>query len=136
MKTVLGLALTVVTFGVLCVGALAQASEGKPAAPPASATQAVQGSVTVPGGDVFRGYYPERALQYAREGLVQLRCEVKASGALVNCVVLSENPTGWGFGEQSVKMAQQEFRVRLQPMSGKLTSGSTITFPIRWVLGD
>lgn len=86
----------------------------------------------IPDGRAFARYYPDRALERQRGGRVTLRCSVNASGALVNCVVVSEDPQGWDFGEQSVKMAQREFRVRPQTADGKPTDGGTITFPIRW----
>jgi periplasmic protein TonB len=86
----------------------------------------------IPDGRAFARYYPDRALERGRGGRVTLRCTVNSAGALVNCVVVSEDPQGWDFGEQSVKMAQREFRVRPRTENGAPTDGGVITFPIRW----
>jgi protein TonB len=47
-------------------------------------------------------YYPERALRREIEGRVVLDCGVSVRGVL-NCVVVSETPANWGFGEPAMR---------------------------------
>lgn len=49
-------------------------------------------------------YYPARARERGIEGSATLNCAVDTGGAL-HCTVVSETPTGWGFGEAAVRMA-------------------------------
>jgi periplasmic protein TonB len=50
-------------------------------------------------------YYPDRALGRNIEGEAVLNCLVATSG-LLNCDVVSETPTGWGFGEAAQRIAR------------------------------
>ncbi|WP_083197125.1 energy transducer TonB [Candidatus Viadribacter manganicus] len=50
-------------------------------------------------------YYPRRALARDISGLVVLDCLVDTNGAL-NCAVVAETPTNWGFGEAALRIAQ------------------------------
>ncbi len=50
-------------------------------------------------------YYPRRALARDISGQVLLDCLVDTNGAL-NCAVISETPTNWGFGEAALRIAQ------------------------------
>jgi len=86
----------------------------------------------LPDGSKFAIYYPRRALERGIQGRVQLTCSVNAQHRLASCVVLQEDPAGWGFGDASMRMAQREFRVNPQTVDGQPTDGGTITFPIRW----
>lgn len=49
-------------------------------------------------------YYPARALAREIPGQVFLDCLVTATGTL-NCSVVSETPTGWGFGAAALRIA-------------------------------
>jgi protein TonB len=88
----------------------------------------------IPDGRAFDRFYPSRAREREEEGRVVLRCSVNASGALVDCQVVSETPANWGFGDASLRIAR-EFRVRPQMADGSATDGGSITFPIRWQMG-
>jgi protein TonB len=50
-------------------------------------------------------YYPRRAIAMEREGQVVLDCLVRTTGAL-QCQVISETPSGWGFGDAALAMAR------------------------------
>lgn len=100
----------------------------RPPAPPQITAAAFD---RLPDGRAFARFYPERALERTRGGRVTVRCNVNASGALVNCVVVNEDPEGWGFGEASLRITR-EFRVKPQTADGTPTDGGQITFPIRW----
>lgn len=49
-------------------------------------------------------YYPRRAMRMNMEALVTLNCRVSVEG-LLNCVVASETPPDWGFGEAALRIA-------------------------------
>lgn len=49
-------------------------------------------------------YYPARALAREITGQVLLDCIVDVNGVL-NCRVMSETPTGWGFGAAALRIA-------------------------------
>jgi protein TonB len=106
-----------------------------PPAPPAPPRVTAADFGRIPDGRAFARYYPSRALERERGGTVRLRCGVNASGRLVNCVIVSEDPTGWGFGDASIRLAEREFQVNPRTVNGEPSDGGVITFPIRWQLG-
>src|SRR5262245_32462995 len=55
-------------------------------------------------------YYPPAALEQGIAGSATVDCGVRDDGTL-DCVVVEETPTGWGFGE-AVLAISQHFRVR------------------------
>lgn len=50
-------------------------------------------------------YYPRRAIDRNIEGDALLDCLVTTAGTL-QCSVVSETPTGWGFGEAALRIAR------------------------------
>jgi protein TonB len=50
-------------------------------------------------------YYPRRAMARDISGQVLLDCLVDTNGAL-NCSVISETPTNWGFGQAALRIAE------------------------------
>jgi protein TonB len=105
-----------------------------PPAPPAPPQITAADFIKRPDGAAYARFYPSRAMEREKTGSVQLRCQVLASGRLTNCAILDEEPSGWGFGEASVRIAR-EFQVRPQTEDGRATDGGSITFRIRWNLG-
>ena len=49
-------------------------------------------------------YYPPRAIERNIEGDVVLNCAVRVSG-LLDCEVVSESPSGWGFSQAALRIA-------------------------------
>lgn len=127
----------VVIAAILAVGALnpAVAQQTEPTAATAARTSADLSSADfaqLPNGYAFYRHYPRLALSHDISGRVVLRCAVNDAGLLVDCTVISEDPTGWGFGEATLRLAQ-EFRVRPQRQDGAKTAGGTMTVPVRWM---
>lgn len=60
-------------------------------------------------------------------GVAAIRCVLAEQGALTDCKVLSESPTGIGIGEQALKMAAQ-----LKLPAGE--PGRVVTIPLRFML--
>jgi protein TonB len=66
-------------------------------------------------------YYPPRALARDITGSVLLDCLVDTNGAL-NCNVMSETPTGWGFGEAARRIAR-DYRMVPATRDGQAIEG-------------
>jgi TonB family protein len=49
--------------------------------------------------------YPERARAERVEGTATLSCEFGMDGDYKDCVVVAEEPPGWGFGATAVQLA-------------------------------
>ncbi|CAN5316194.1 hypothetical protein BH10PSE2_BH10PSE2_30120 [soil metagenome] len=79
------------------------------------------------------GEYPQLAQDRGVEsGAVQLECEGLASGQLGACEILSETPTGAGFGEAALAGTRQ---ARLQPRSvDGYQTDFTVRFTVRFLL--
>lgn len=103
--------------------------------PPAPPTPAVLTGVTwleQPDARDYVRYYPSRAMEREQEGRVTLDCLVSADGRIA-CTVTSEDPTGWGFGEASLRVARH-FRLAPTTSDGRPTSGGRIRRTIVWRL--
>jgi hypothetical protein len=82
----------------------------------------------------FQGAFPEAA---AKAGVLKARaamtCKVGADGGLTGCVSVFEEPTGYGFGEQTLPLAPL-FKVKLWGDDGRPVVGGTVRAPIRYDL--
>ena len=67
----------------------------------------------------------------AQRANVRMQCRVTASGTLENCVVLSENPPGYGFGRAALRMSGQ-FQMRPKTRDGKSVAGATVIVPMQF----
>jgi protein TonB len=104
--------------------------------PPAPPTPAVlTGMVWLqrPSSQDFNRYYPSRAMEREQEGRVVLDCLVSADGRIA-CTVISEDPTGWGFGDAAIRISRN-FRAAAQTADGRPTSGGRTRVPITFRLG-
>jgi TonB family protein len=59
-------------------------------------------------------YWPERAVREGKGGGAVLDCLVKENGRLAKCKAVGEKPTGWGFEEAALIMAQRG-RISIAP---------------------
>lgn len=103
-----------------------------PPAPPSPVLTGMQW-LQRPSSQDFNRYYPSRAMEREQEGRVILDCLVSADGRIA-CSVISENPTGWGFGEAAVRISRN-FRAAAQTSDGRPTSGGRTRVPITFQLG-
>src|SRR5262245_9193093 len=103
--------------------------------PPAPPSPVLTGMVWLqrPSGQDFNRYYPPRAMEREQEGRVVLDCLVDAGGR-ISCSVISEDPTGWGFGDAAVRISRN-FRAAAQTSDGRPTSGGRTRVPITFRLG-
>ena len=64
----------------------------------------------IPSAEELSRHFPERAMAEGVEGHATLRCMSGNDSVLSNCVVLYEEPTGYGFGEAAIAVATQSMR--------------------------
>jgi protein TonB len=77
--------------------------------------------------------YPERAQRMAVEGDASVRCMVTTEGLLTLCVIVSERPIGFGFGEATLRAARN---LRMKPaMRDGVPVEGVVTIPMGWRLG-
>lgn len=123
---------------------LQQQSQINPTAPPTMTTEIVMPQAPIapgpvyidatftqrPSGSDFERYFPRRAIERGISGRVVLDCRVAENGRIA-CAVESEAPVGWGFGDASLRAAQ-EFRVAPAAADGHPTSGGRLRVPMTW----
>lgn len=83
------------------------------------------------GNDVMR-YYPQRAQEREQQGRVQMLCQIQEGGS-ITCLVDSEDPAGWGFGEAALRVARH-YRAAPTTDTGESTAGKTTRVVIRFRL--
>lgn len=60
-------------------------------------------------------FYPPDALNEEVEGSATIECVVQPDGRLATCVVVSEDPKGYGFGRATVRLFEATFNVNQHP---------------------
>lgn len=75
---------------------------------------------------------PARAAELGQDGRAVMRCDVTKAGTLRNCAVLSEEPTGYGFGGALLALAPA-YRMKPATLNGQPVD-SWIDIPVRWKL--
>jgi periplasmic protein TonB len=79
-------------------------------------------------------YYPERAAKAHVSGVARLDCQVASTGDLSGCKVVSESPTGFGFGQAALKMIA-DGKFKLHPRA-ELKRGGRTLFPVTFRPSD
>jgi len=85
-----------------------------------------------PSPDDISRYYPDRAQRQNVDGTVRVQCRLSSDGVLGDCIVLSETPTGYGFGEAALNVAAR-FQMRPGTRDGRPVS-SQVIIPISFSL--
>jgi TonB family protein len=137
------------TVGVLaCVTVLAAAAaamaapmsgEFEPSDEHQTRNLPVEGVITKPdwvkkpdAADVSR-FYPPFSTMLGLSGQVRLGCTVQSTGVLKDCSVLSETPTGFGFGAAALGMAPL-FQMKPQTVDGAPVGGAHVRIPINFLV--
>jgi TonB family protein len=76
-------------------------------------------------------YYPDHALRACAGGRAKIHCTVTADGNLTACSVVSETPTGWGFGDATLSITRV-WKVRPRA-DGASLAGQAFERTVAWV---
>jgi TonB family protein len=85
-----------------------------------------------PSGDDMANFYLPLAQMFWLSGRAMIDCTVTAQGALSDCSVGGETPTGVGFGQAALGVSSL-FRMKPQTLDGAPVGGAKIRVPIRFV---
>jgi len=86
-----------------------------------------------PSGSDFARLFPSQAARQQIEGLATIRCRVTTEGAMGDCKVVAEEPSGQHFGDAALRLANL-FRVNLTKGAGLVAAGKDLTIPIKFAL--
>jgi len=87
-----------------------------------------------PDANTLTDYYPPRAIENEVEGSATVQCTVLDTAGRVHCILISETPKGYGFGQQTVKMVEEKGRV--DTTAGNIKAGSVLqATTVKWQLG-
>lgn len=73
--------------------------------------------------------YPEAAMKAGQGGRASIRCTVTSDGRLDACVVVSETPTGLGFGEAALALAAN-WRMKPRDEDGVAVAGKLVRLSV------
>jgi TonB family protein len=107
------------------------ASRAEPAKPPPAAP--AHAAAAAPESDAVLIFYPAAARAAGTEGKATIRCSRDEHLALVNCSLVSETPTGQGFGAAALAMAAQSKsnpKVDIPEMKTEASADVTIQFAL------
>lgn len=120
----------------LAIGLVAVAVQAPSVAEPSALPEPFQ--ITAPpwrnratGEDVAR-VYPPRAREQRVDARVTMECRVVADGRMSACVVLDEEPAGYGFWGAALKLAPK-FRLHSTLPDGTRVEGGMIKIPLRFM---
>lgn len=86
-----------------------------------------------PTGEDLARFYPKAAANLGLGGSATISCAVTELGALDECSVAAEQPTGAGFGEAAIALSST-FKMRPQTRDGVPVRGGTVRIPIRFMM--
>jgi TonB family protein len=89
---------------------------------------------TGPTGEALIRYYPLKAQRSHQEGSSTIRCSVTAQGGVTGCVIVSEKPEGWGFGEAAIKLSPL-FKMKPKMADGSAVEGGIVKIPVQFKIG-
>ena len=112
----------------LLVTSLFAGLSGTASAQSVAATTTVSSSwVILPSEDVIYRYYPKYQQDHGIAGVVDINCHVRNRRDLDQCLIKSETPEHNDFGAAAVRMAEAEFHVLPEPVTGaEINSSVTI----------
>ena len=86
-----------------------------------------------PSAEQLLAAYPDRALERGIAGRATLSCGVRADGSMVGCSVISESPSGNGFGRAALGLSRH-FRLSPQTVDGRVVEGARVSIPLSFTV--
>lgn len=85
-----------------------------------------------PGNAELRRFHPQEALRQRISGVGVIRCRIKADTTLDRCQVVSESPSGMGFGPAAVQAATNLYRFRPATLNGQYDDSVTVNVVVEF----
>jgi TonB family protein len=89
----------------------------------------------VPTADELAELYPARAQRLEKSGSATIRCTVSAQGLPSDCLIATEEPEGYGFGDAGVR-ALHKFVLKAAMSNGRPIDGATFKTTINFTLAE
>ena len=96
------------------------------ASPVLAATPQSPGYDQIPTAEDMAKFYPEKAMDYGKDGGATIRCTVQKDRTLAKCAIASETPAGFGFGDAALQMS------KLFKMKKAAKPGAQVSIPIKF----
>ena len=90
---------------------------------------------TYPSADIMAQSYPRDAVNQAIAGTAVIDCQIAPSGAMSSCDLLSESPTGYGFGEAAIRDFVCHCHVDPATVTDGIQPGDHHKFTYKWTIG-
>jgi TonB family protein len=120
-------------LSVLAALLMQAAAPGASSAPPKPSVITQPDWLSKPTGADIAELYPKAAAAANIEGRATLRCHVAATGDLIDCAAVNEEPLGQGFGQAALAMAAK-FKMRPMSKDGVPIAGGQVAIPIKFSL--
>lgn len=85
-----------------------------------------------PGAREILPYVPAAARSQRVSGVANVRCRIREDQRLDRCFVVSEDPSGYGFGEAAIRVAEGEYRFRPPTLDGRYQDDITVTITVEF----
>ncbi len=80
----------------------------------------------IPTAEDLAKFYPEKAMDYGKDGGATIRCTVQKDRSLAKCTIAMETPAGFGFGDAALQMS------KLFKMKKIAKPGAQVSIPIQF----
>jgi protein TonB len=80
----------------------------------------------IPTAEDLAKFYPEKAMDYGKDGGATIRCTVQKDHSLAKCAIAKETPAGFGFGDAALQMS------KLFRMKKASKPGAQVSIPIQF----
>ena len=100
-------------------------------AEPVATTISVPKWLRRPNGDDVARVYPQPALKHGVSGTAIMTCVVTATGAMSQCELNDEHPSGMGFGDAALRLSPL-FAMTRTTADGHPVQGGRVRIPMRF----